>query len=151
MAAGVLRPSACQPEAGVLDPQSVSLGLDVCSGQAQYLVFRPRCLVVLEHQHLLELEKKKETRDQCSSANSGSPGASGSRRPWSTLCSRAWCFADLGVPSALLSLRKMCRVSAVPRALRSCSSQSGFLCILVGNGHTAGDVRGSMFLRRVSG
>ena len=62
MAAGVLRPSACQAEGGVLDPQSlVSLILDLGSGQAQYLVFRPRCLVVLEHQHLLELEKKKET------------------------------------------------------------------------------------------
>ena len=62
MAAVVLRPSACQAEAGSLDPQSlVNLVLGLGSGQAQYLVFRPRCLVVLEHQHLLELEKKKKT------------------------------------------------------------------------------------------
>ena len=62
MAAGVLRPSACQPESDFLDPQSeVNLVLGLGSGQAQYLVFRPHCLVVLEHQHLLELEKKKET------------------------------------------------------------------------------------------
>ena len=60
MAAGVLRPSACQAEAGSLDPQSlVNLVLGLGSGQAQYLVFRPHCLVVLEHLHLLELEKKK--------------------------------------------------------------------------------------------
>ena len=62
MAAGVLRPSACQPEADFLDPQSlVNLVLGLGSGQAQYLVFRPHCLVVLEHLHLLELEKKKKT------------------------------------------------------------------------------------------
>ena len=62
MAAGVLRPSACQAEAGFLDPLSlVNLVLGLGSGQAQYLVFRPHCLVVLEHLHLLELEKKKET------------------------------------------------------------------------------------------
>ena len=61
MAAGVLRPSACQAEAGSLDPQSlVNLVLGLGSGQAQYLVFRPHCLVVLEHLHLLELEKKKK-------------------------------------------------------------------------------------------
>ena len=60
----MLRPSACQPEAGVLDPQSVSLGLDLGSGQAQYLVLtliRPHCLVVLELQHLLELEHTNKT------------------------------------------------------------------------------------------
>jgi hypothetical protein len=62
MAAGVLRPSACQAEAGFLDPQSlVNLVLGLGSGQAQYLVFHPHCLVVLEHLHLLELEKKKKT------------------------------------------------------------------------------------------
>ena len=61
MAAVVLRPSACQAEAGSLDPQSlVNLVLGLGSGQAQYLVFRPHCLVVLEHLHLLELEKKKK-------------------------------------------------------------------------------------------
>ena len=61
MAAGVLRPSACQAEGGVLDLQSlVSL---ILAGHAQYLVLNlilPHCLVVLEHLHLLELEKKKK-------------------------------------------------------------------------------------------
>ena len=62
MAAGVLRPSACRPEADFLHPKSlVNLVLGLGSGQAQYLVFRPRCLVVLGHQHLLELEHKKKT------------------------------------------------------------------------------------------
>ena len=65
MAAGVLRTSACQPEGGVLDPQSlVSLVLGYGSGQAQYLVLTlicPHYLVVLERQHLLELEHKKKT------------------------------------------------------------------------------------------
>ena len=64
MAAGVLRPSACQAEAGFLDPQSlVNLVLGLGSGQAHHLVFniiRPHCLVVLEHQHLSELEHKKK-------------------------------------------------------------------------------------------
>ena len=61
MAAGVLRPSACQPEASFLDPQSlVNMVLGLGSGQDQYLVFRPHCLVVLEHLHLLELAKKKK-------------------------------------------------------------------------------------------
>ena len=62
MAAGVQTPSACQAEGGVLDPQSlVSL---ILAGHAQYLVlnlFRLHCLVVLEHQHLSELEHKRKT------------------------------------------------------------------------------------------
>ena len=66
MAAGVLRPSACQAEAGFFDPQFLmNLVLALGSGQTQYLVLnliRSHYLVVLEHQHLLELEHKKKTK-----------------------------------------------------------------------------------------
>ena len=53
----VLRPSACQTVAGVLQvgPQSLALGLGPGHTQAQYLGINSclhHCLVVLERQHL---------------------------------------------------------------------------------------------------
>jgi hypothetical protein len=74
MAAGVLRPSACQPKAGDLDPQSLaSQVLGLGSNQAQCLILtliRPHCLVVFLRQHFLELEhQKRNNRETCITTN----------------------------------------------------------------------------------
>ena len=62
----VLRPSACQAVAGVLQvvPQSLALGLGPGHAQAEYLGINSclhHCLVVLERQHLLQCADEKRT------------------------------------------------------------------------------------------